>query len=123
MTKVQQQVVTLEERFWQESNNPDFFDRVFADDGVTVIEPMGIIEKSQALEMSKDSPGWENVEIEGLRTIQITPDCVGVIYHGRAQRKGTGEPYQASMISVYANRNGNWQLVLSSHQPLQEEKK
>lgn len=118
MTKAEQQVVAIEERFWRESNNPEFFNKVFADDGVTVIEPMGIIEKRQAVEMSKESPGWEDVEIEGVRTIEITPDCVGLIYHGRAKKKDSGEPYQASMVSVYAKRDGDWQLVLSSHQPL-----
>jgi hypothetical protein len=123
MTRAEQQIVMLEERFWRESNNPDFFSRVFAEDGVTVIEPMGVIEKPQAVELAKSSPGWEKVELEGLRTIEITPDCVGVVYHGRAQKKGSGEPYQASIISVYAKRNGDWQLVLTSHQPLPEEKK
>ena len=120
MNKAEQQVVAIEERFWHESNNPDFFKKVFAEDGVTVIEPMGIIEKPQAVEMSKESPGWENVEIEGVRTLQITPDCIGVVYHGKAQKKGTGEPYQAAIVSVYAKRDDNWQLVLTSHQALPE---
>jgi hypothetical protein len=123
MVTAEKELISLEERFWRESNNPEFFNQIFADDGVTVIEPMGIIEKPQAVEMSKESPGWENVEMEGVRTLQITPDCVGVIYHGHAKKKGSTETYHAAMISVYAKRDGEWQLVLSSHQPLKDEEK
>jgi hypothetical protein len=119
MTQAEQEVINLEKQFWSESNNPDFFERAFADDGLSAIEPMGFIDKNAAMEMSKDASGWEGLEMSDIRTIQITPDCVGVLYHGMAKRRDSGEPYRASLVSVYAKRDGNWQLVITAHQPWQ----
>lgn len=119
MSPATQEVINLEKRFWKESNNPQFLDRVFADDGLSAIEPLGFIDKSMAIEMSKDNEGWDDLEMSDIRTIQITPDCIGVLYHGSANRRDTGEPYRASLVSVYALRDGNWQLVVTAHQPWQ----
>ena len=117
MSQAEHEVIELEKQFWSESNNRSFFERVFADDGLTAIEPMGFVDKSTAVEMSEQSPGWDDLQISDLHTVQITPDCIGVLYHGMAKRRNSGESYKASLVSVYARRNGEWQLVITAHQP------
>jgi hypothetical protein len=110
-------VVALERRFWDEANNPQFFRETLADDGGTVFEPMGFIDKASAVKMAEESEAWTDVEMKDVRTIQIAPDVLAVIYHGRGNRAASGEPYQGSITSVYARRDGGWKLVLTVHQP------
>jgi hypothetical protein len=117
MSKTIENVVALERQFWAEANNPEFFQRVFADDGITVMEPMGFVDKKTAVAMSKEGSAWKDVEILDQKTIQITPDSVAVVYHGRGTKEGSKEPYEATIASVYAKRDGDWQLVLTVHQP------
>ena len=115
-------VLALERRFWTEADDPDFYRQHMADDGLTAMEPMGFIEKSQAVSMTAEKP-FEDVEMTDVTVRQVAPDCVVVAYHGQGRHEGDEEPYRGSIVSTYVRRDGRWQLVLSAHQPWKPEEK
>ena len=114
------EVLALERRFWTEADNPDFYREHMADDCLTVIEPMGVIDKSKAVSMTADKP-WQDVEFTDVNARQVAPDCVIVAYHGQGRHEEDAEPYRGSIVSTYLRREGRWQLVLSAHQPWKPE--
>lgn len=115
MSATLDEVLGIEKGFWTEANNPDYFNEHMADDAITVIEPMGFIEKHQAVSMSAEEP-WQNVQMSDVVVRELTPDCVIVAYHGQGQH-GTDQPYRGSIVSTYIRRDGRWQLALTAHQP------
>ncbi len=109
-------VLAIEKGFWTQADQPEYFERHVADGGLIVIEPMGFLEKRQAVAMPADAP-WSDVEMSDVESRQITPDCVILAYHGRGVRKGDAKPYEGSIASTYILQEGAWRLALSVHQP------
>ena len=116
MSIITDEVLAIEKGFWTEADNPPYFREHVADDGLMVIEPMGFVEKQQAVEMTADKP-WDEVEMLDVKVRQVTPDCVIVAYHGRGLRGGDAKPYQGSIASTYVRQDGHWRLALTAHQP------
>ncbi|MBA2253836.1 MAG: nuclear transport factor 2 family protein [Chloroflexi bacterium] len=116
MSKVTDEILALEKGFWTEADDPGFFEEHLADDAITVIEPMGFIQKHQAMAMPAEKP-WQDVEMTDVTVRQLTPDCVIVAYHGQGRHEGDEAPYRGSIASTYVRRDGRWQLVLTAHQP------
>ena len=111
-----QEIVSLERRFWEEANNPQLFREAFADDGLTILEPIGYIEKDQAVEMSAKGKPFTNVVMEDVHIRELTPDCVALAYHGQGTADGQNEPYRGSICSIYVRRSNRWQLAVTDHQ-------
>ena len=110
------EILAIERRFWAEADDPETFRNLVADGGLSVIEPMGAIEKEQAIEMTAPAP-WTDVEMTDVVVRRITPDLAILAYHGRARGAADGKPYQGSIASAYARIDGRWQLALTVHQP------
>ena len=113
--------MAIEKKFWEEGTQA-FFEKSMDQNAVSVMEPMGFIEKSTAVEMSAHSKGWDDVKMHDLKFVQLTPDCVALIYHGEATNRETGEPSKESISSVYVKKDGEWKLALTTHQPWEPEK-
>jgi hypothetical protein len=103
-------------------DDPRFFEENLADDAISVIEPMGFIEKRQAVQMTADKP-YHSVEMNDVVLRHVTPDCVILAYHGQAMADGDDAPHRSSIASTYVKRNGRWQLALTAHQPWKPEDK
>ena len=116
MSKNTDEVIALEKRFWTEAHDPGFFDKHLADEAISVIEPMGFIDKQQAVAMPADKP-WQEVEMTDVHVHELTTDCIVLAYHGQGRHEGDNEPYRASIASTYVRRDGAWQLALTAHQP------
>lgn len=116
MSEITDQIISIEKRFWTEADDPDFFEEHFADEGISVIEPMGFIDKPKAVAMTADKP-WQDVGLKDVQVRELTPDCVILAYHGQGRHEGDKEPYRASIASTYVRRDGHWQLALTAHQP------
>ena len=116
MSKATDEVVAIERGFWTTATDPGYFEHNMADESLSVIEPLGFVEKAQAVAWPAEAP-WQNVEMLDLIAREIGPDCVILAYHGRAELDGAGKPYQGSIASTYCRIDGQWQLVLTSHQP------
>jgi uncharacterized protein DUF4440 len=116
MSQTTDEILALERRFWTEADNPRFFEENLASEAISVIEPMGFIEKEQAVSMAADKP-WTEVEMKDVHVLQMAPDCVILAYHGRGSREGDEKPFLGSIASTYVRRDGRWQLALTAHQP------
>jgi len=110
------QCVQCERELWEKADDAELFGRIFADDAIAVMEPMGFVTKDKALGMVPEKP-WTDLEMTDLTAREVAPDCVVLAYHGKAKRGGDGKPYQASVCSTYVKRGDAWQVVLSAHQP------
>jgi len=116
MSKDTEDVLAIEKGFWTQASNRQFFEQHLADDGLSVMEPMGAIEKKQALQ--KTAPAaWGQPEMSDVVVKQLTPDLIVLAYHATSRRPSDGQPYQGSIASAYARINGRWQLALTAHQP------
>ena len=116
MSATTDEILALEKRFWTEADNPRSFDENAANELITVLEPMGFIDKQQGLKMMADKP-WNEVEMTEVQVHQPTPDCVVLAYHGQGSREGDDHLQRSSIASTYIRRDGRWQLVLTAHQP------
>jgi len=116
MSDATDEVLALEQGFWTRADDPQYFRDHIADGGLTVLEPLGFVEKPQAVEMTADRP-WADVEMLDVHVRQVTPDCIIVAYHGRGDRGGDEAPYTGSIASAYVRQDGRWRLALSAHQP------
>lgn len=117
MSELTDEVLALERGFWEASDDPRYFEETIADDGLTVIEPMGFIDKAQAVVAAGKGERWTDVEMEDVQVRQLTPDCVIVAYHGRGRRPSGQEAYTGTIASTYVMRDGRWRLGLTCHQP------
>ncbi len=115
-TDVTDEILAIERRFWAEADDPAMFRDLMAEGALSVIEPMGAVEKQQAMEMTAPAP-WRDVEMTDVVVRRITPDLAILAYHGRARGEADDKPYQGSIASAYARIDGRWQLALTVHQP------
>ncbi len=109
-------VLAIEKGLWTEADAPQYFGEHLAEGALTVIEPMGFVEKQQAMAMTADRP-WDQVEMLDVQVRHITPHCVIVAYHGRGRRGGDEKPYAGSIASAYVRQDGHWRMAISAHQP------
>ncbi len=111
-----QEIESLERKFWSASNDPKTYSELMTSNAISVIESMGFVEKKIAVEAAKQSPGWEDVEMKDKKFIDLTPDCVAMLYHASANSKDKEQPYTATIISIWVREGSFWQLGLTSHQ-------
>ncbi len=116
MSKVTDEILDIEMGFWTKATDPRYFEQHMADQALSVIEPMGFVEKAQVVQMPSEQ-AWSDVEMLDVQVRQVTPDCVILAYHGRGRRPDQASPYQGSIASTYVRIDGAWKLALSSHQP------
>ena len=116
MSEIADEILAIEKGFWTRVDDPRFFEENLADEGISVIEPMGFIGKRQAVQMTADKP-YQNVEMTDVVLHQVTPDCVILAYHGQGARDGDEGPHRSSIASTYVRQDGRWRLALTAHQP------
>ena len=115
MSKDTDEVITIEKGFWTKSNDASYFARHIADGGVTVMEPLGVIEKDFAVESTKQGRPFSDVEFTDTVAREVAPGVVVLAYRGKGR---TGDHvYHGAICSVYVKRDGRWQSVASAHQP------
>jgi hypothetical protein len=110
-------ILDIERRFWEEANNPKLYETSMTDDAMTIIEPMGYVDKKQAVEMSSKGAPFKDVEMQDIQMRELTPECVALAYHGKGIQQGKKEPYHGSICSVYVRKDNEWKLAVTDHQP------
>lgn len=120
MSAARDEVIRLERRLWDEANDPEAYRQLMTDDQISVIEPMGVIPKAQAVEMAVKAPRWTEVAMHEVDARELAPNCVVLTYRGSARRGDGGALYRARISSVYVHRQGRWQLGFTQHQPLED---
>jgi len=114
------EIVQVEKGFWTRSNDAAYFAANIADDAVTVMEPIGFIEKATAVESTKGGKPFSDVQFKDVIVREIAPNVAMLVYHGQGVH-ADGKPYHGSICSVYVKRDGRWQSVLTAHQPWKAE--
>jgi uncharacterized protein (TIGR02246 family) len=112
------EVEALERRGWDALSGTDgaaFYRDVMAEDGLMVF-PGAVLDKAESLRAIAGATPWSAYELDDVRVIQATPDSAILAYHAKAQRPG-GRPYEAVMTTVYARRDGRWQVILHQQTP------
>jgi uncharacterized protein (TIGR02246 family) len=108
----------LERRGWVALSGADgaaFYADLMAGDGVMVFPGM-VLDKAEALRAIEGAPPWATFELRDVRVVEATSDAAVVTYRATAQRAGE-KAYEALMSSVYARRDGRWQLLLHQQTP------
>ena len=114
-------LLDLEERGWQALSSPDpvpFCQEWLADDAVFVVPGM-VISRNAFLDAVAHEEPWVDHGIEDPRTIRLTDRSAALVYRVTAQRADQ-PPFVAWLTSVYAEREGRWQLVLHQQTPIPE---
>ncbi|MEZ4503731.1 MAG: nuclear transport factor 2 family protein [Dehalococcoidia bacterium] len=109
-------LLELERGFWNATRDPDYYREHMAEDGLAVFG-MGVLTKDEAI-ASTVAPGgedWSDIELREPRLLRLDDDHAALIYEGRARRGDT--PYVAYTSTVYARREGAWQLLLHQQSP------
>ncbi|CAN5386533.1 hypothetical protein BH11ARM1_BH11ARM1_11270 [soil metagenome] len=117
-----QAIIEVERGLWTKSSDKDFFNASLADNAISVVEPMGFIDKESAIGMIQPGSEWTDLVITDEQFVDISADVRAFLYHATAKNALTGEPYRASVCSVYSNISGDWKLALTVHQPWPESK-
>jgi uncharacterized protein (TIGR02246 family) len=108
----------LERAGWDSLSGPDgaaFYADLMADDGLMVF-PGTVMDKAESLRAIAGAPPWLTFELRDLRVIEATPDTAVVTYRATARRPDQNA-YEALMTTVYARREGQWQMVLHQQTP------
>jgi hypothetical protein len=116
MSQPKEEILAIERGFWTQADDPGFFEENIAEDGISVIEPMGVIEKEKAVKMTAKEP-WETVEMSDVVVRQPAPNVAVVAYHGAGKNPQDGKPYRVSVASTYVRQDGRWRLAVTAHQP------
>jgi hypothetical protein len=109
------ELLDLERRFWLEATTELYRERMAAD-GLMAFS-VGLLDKEQTIEAIAAAGPWDGVDLDDVRTVELSPDTVALVYRATGRRSGQDE-YTALVTSVYARRDGQWQLVLHQQTPL-----
>lgn len=106
---------SMERQFWLAGI--EFYEQSLAPDAVMVFPgPAGVMTRSRILTGLSEAPRWTRVLMERVRFIELGPDAVIMTYAARGEREGS-PPYDVLASSVYARRDGTWQLVFHQQTP------
>jgi hypothetical protein len=112
MNDPHEELLRIEEELGAGPGEP--YRRHLAEEAVVVV-PGAVLDREACAAAMDSSPGWDERTIEDPRTVRVAPDVVLLTYRWRSRR---GEArYEAHMSSLYARRDGRWQLVLHQQTP------
>jgi hypothetical protein len=101
---LREELLALEEGFWNSTQNPD---------GIAVFgEPAGVMNKEQAMAETRKTAGpmWSNTRLEDAKVTELAKGVVALTYKGSALRGD--QPYSAYCCSVYVDQGGKWKLAV-----------
>jgi hypothetical protein len=113
-TSRDQDLLDLERQFWK--GDAGFYRQHLTDHAVMMFpEPAGVLTRDKILETITSAPRWNDVRIDHVRVVQLTPETALVIYKAAARRAGDAKDYIALASSVYVNQDGSWKLAFHQH--------
>ena len=112
---VKDELIQMEKGFWQAAGNAEFYRTHFAEDGHCVFA-FGILDKDQTVAAIEAAEPWTTFEFGDVNATRITRGVATLTYTVQADRGG--DPYGATISSVYVERDGGWRLVLHQQTPV-----
>lgn len=114
---LREQLLDLETRFWEAAGDPGFYREAFADDGLMAL-PTGIMTKDDVVAAMDGAEEWAGFIIEDASIVEVGAGVAALVYTADASRASSPDRYRALVISVYAEREGAWALVLHQQTPV-----
>lgn len=111
----EQELLELEQAFWAASGDAEAYRRRFAEDGICVFS-FGMLDKATTIRAIESAEPWVSVALHDVAVVPLAPQAVALTYAATASR-ADGHPYEANVTSVYAEREGSWQLVVHHQTP------
>lgn len=112
---LESELLETEERFWQSSGDTEFWVTHFNDEGVVAL-PMGLMEKTAVIQRQENARPWSDFAIKDAHVVDLGDDVASISYTAAGRRDGEPD-YSAVVTSVYAKRNGEWQLMVHQQTP------
>jgi ketosteroid isomerase-like protein len=111
-------LLVLEEGFWQAAGNRSAYAAHLADDSIHVFPGWGVTnDNERVLQAVESVDPWGSFEIEEPTFLELGDGAAALVYTARAHRAGHDE-YVAAMTSVYRKTGSGWKLVVHQQTPL-----
>ncbi len=109
--ELQSQLEQLELGFWRATQDASYYEANMDNNGPAVFSDM-FLTKDEAIDSTSGSriSQWIDVGFEEVRLLELPPHVAALVYRGLARRDGA--PYSANVTTVYARRDGRWQMIL-----------
>jgi hypothetical protein len=114
---VTDELLDLENGFWQSAGDGDFYREHMAAHGLCVL-PVGMMDKDETVAAIEQAEPWADVEMFDMKTIDLGDDEAALCYRADASRNGSSDRYKAVISSVYTRLGGRWRLTLHQQTPL-----
>jgi hypothetical protein len=110
MTRVEQELLTLEKRFW--TGDRAFYEQNVDEHCLVAFnrEMAGVMSNKEIAATVKSANRWRNLEVE-LRGLVAPSDDTAILSYEAQATRDNGERYAALVSSGYAKRGGRWKLV------------
>ena len=100
----------LEREFWLGGADV-CWNRVAPEALIVFPGPKGTLTRSQAIDVIRHSPRWNEVAFESTNTIRPTTNVALLAYEAICQRDVGKGAYRARCSSMYTNKDGRWMLI------------
>lgn len=105
------EIITLERRFWAAAGDPGFYRENFAEGGRCVFGfGIGVMDKAATVASMEAAEPWTAYDLADIEVVDLHDDAAVVVYTATAERDS--QEYRAAVSSVYARRDGRWQLTV-----------
>lgn len=116
LTKLEDVLFALEERFWLEG--PDYYRRNLASASIMVFpDPAGVLVSDEIPRSLEKAARWTQVELEEHRVLELETRAALVTYKATA-RRNDAPPYIARASSAYVHDGKSWKLAFHQQTPL-----
>jgi hypothetical protein len=116
-SNVTDELLDLENGFWQSAGDGDFYREHMAAHGLCVL-PVGMMDKDETVAAIEQAEPWADFEMFDMKTIDLGDDEAALCYRADASRNGSSARYKAVISSVYTRLGGRWRLTLHQQTPL-----
>lgn len=118
-SSVTDQLLQLEEGFWNAAGDGDYYREHMAPHGLCVL-PAGVLDKDETVAAIGEAEPWADFEVRDVKILDLGDDEAALCYKAEAARKNHPSAYTALVSSVYTRLHGKWKLSLHQQTPVEE---
>lgn len=118
-SSVTDQLLRLEEGFWNAAGDGDYYREHMARDGLCVL-PVGVLDKQQTVAAIDEAEPWADFAVHEVKILDLGDDEAALCYRAEAARENNSSSYTALVSSVYTRLRGEWKLSLHQQTPVEE---
>jgi ketosteroid isomerase-like protein len=114
------ELLAVERAGWRslcDQTGDDFYGQIMTDDAVMVLANGQVMTREDVIGALGQAPPWASFDLRDARVVESGSDAAALVYVGSATRDEGGEPFVATMSSVYRREGDEWRLVLYQQTP------